>query len=55
MNQIMYMDEVQYTKKPCKLLLMKSIHETKRYILENPKRLNRNQNFNTFELACVCT
>jgi len=33
----MYIDEIQYTYKPWKLLLMKSIHETKRCILEKPK------------------
>ena len=33
----MYMNEIQYTYKPCKLVMMKSIHETERCILENPK------------------
>ena len=33
----MYMDEIQYTYKSCKLILMKSIHETDRCILENSK------------------
>ena len=28
------MDEIQYTNKPFKLILMKSIHETERCILE---------------------
>jgi len=30
----LYMDEIQYTYKPCKLVLILSIHETERYILE---------------------
>jgi len=34
------MDEIQYTYKPFKLDLIKSIHETERCILEN-----QNQNF----------
>ena len=33
----MYMDEIQYTYKSCKLLLMKSIHENKWCILEKSK------------------
>ena len=28
------MDEIQYTYKPCKLVLIKSIHETERCTLE---------------------
>ena len=30
----MHMDEIQHTYKSCKLVLMLSIHETERYILE---------------------
>ena len=30
----MYMDEIQYTYKPCKLLFMESIHETNICILD---------------------
>ena len=30
----MHMDEIKYTYRPCKLILMKSIHETERCILE---------------------
>ena len=37
----MHMDEIQDTSKQCKLVLMKSIHETERCILENQ---NQNQN-----------
>ena len=33
----MYMDEIKHTYKSCKLVLIKSIHETERCILENPK------------------
>ena len=33
----MYMDRIQFIYKSCKLVLMKSIHETERCILENPK------------------
>ena len=36
----MYMDEIQYTYKSCKLYLMKSIHENDIYILDIFKTQN---------------
>ena len=40
----MYIDEIQYTYKSCKLVLMKSIHKNKGCILEDPKLTTVNQN-----------
>ena len=33
----MHMNEIQYTHKPCKVVLILSIHENHICILENPK------------------
>ena len=40
----MYMDEIKYTYKPCKFVLMKSIHETKKGIFFEAQNQNQNQN-----------
>ena len=45
------MDDIQYTYKPCKLILMKSIHENKRCILETQSvkpKPKQNQNIYQF-------
>ena len=48
----MYVDEIQYTYKTSKLILILSIHENHICILEKPKRLDRNQKL--FKLMYVC-
>ena len=41
----MHIDEIQYTYKPCKLLLKKSIHENDICIFENSKPVKPKQNY----------
>ena len=47
----MYMDEIQYTFKHVKLVLILSIHKNERYVLKNLKMVKPKTK--TIELVCV--